>query len=266
MLAYGENEAQSIASLVFEDLLGITKIQRLTAPAHPLTDQQVGQLHEAVVRLLRHEPVQHIIGFSHFYERKYRVTRDALIPRPETEELVDRVVRENRSTPALRILDVGTGTGCIAISLAAEMVNVDVTAWDISQKALELARSNAQQLLVKVNFEQIDVLSWSGERTFDLIVSNPPYIPLSERPDMDKNVTDFEPELALFVPDEDPLLFYRIIAGLGKRCLTKSGKLYLEIHEQFGEKVKDLLINYGYTQVTLIRDLHGKDRVVRAYH
>lgn len=260
---YEENEAESIAGILFQDLLNLSRTYRLTHASEILPDNKVLLWAQGLKRLMNHEPIQHVAGFCHFYHRKFEVSRETLIPRPETEELVELIIRENRSH-TLKLLDVGTGTGCIAISLAAELTDALVTAWDISENALEVAKTNANAHQVQVEFQGVDVLKYRGDALYDIIVSNPPYIPEEEKKKMDKNVLNFEPDIALFVPDEDPLLFYRKIGRLGKKNLTTGGRLYFEINENFGQQVEALLGEQGYFNVIVLKDLQGKDRIVKA--
>ena len=261
---YGEREAESILNLLFEDHLGITRIHRLTNPEKELSESNVEKLQTAMPQLLKNVPVQHIIGFAYFMDRKYLVNKHTLIPRPETEELAGLILDENDHEKALDMLDIGTGTGCIAISLALGFSQAKVTGWDISERAVEIARQNSQALGTSVIFEVQDVLREVPPKKYDLIVSNPPYIPETDRADMHENVVAFEPEGALFVPNGDPLIFYRRIANLGSAHLNPGGKLYFEIHEDFGQAMKEMLQEKGYQQVGVFQDLNGKDRMVRA--
>lgn len=260
---YGEPEANSIANILFEDLHQISRIQRLTNPNQVFPPHLLDIHQNALTQLLQHRPVQQVIGYCFFYGMKLSVTEDTLIPRPETEELVDLIIKENYGkTP--KILDIGTGSGCIVIALAKGIPGSDLLGWDISENALRIARGNATENHVSVKFEHRDVLTYAGEDNYDIIVSNPPYIPSKEKTAMAENVVRFEPETALFVPDHDPLLFYRKIAELGQKCLNQEGKLYFEIHENYGNDVRDLLQNHDYQNVTIIKDLQGKDRMVSA--
>lgn len=261
---YDPGEAQSVANIFFEDLLHISRIQRLTDPDALLTPRQKELWQEGIRRLLLQEPVQYIVGHANFYGRRFLVSKDTLIPRPETEELVSLILRENDRKEALRILDAGTGTGCIAISLDLGLKDALVTGWDISTEALAVARRNAETLKSSVLFEKHDVLNETPKEALDLIVSNPPYIPHAERAIMHANVVDYEPGLALFVPDTDPLIFYRRIARVGLGHLAKGGLLYFEIHENFGESIPKMLWEMGYSEVRVFKDLHLKDRMVRA--
>lgn len=259
---YGAGEAESICNILFEDLLRISRTIRLVDPEKNLSLEEIELLENARTRLINHEPVQHIVGFAYFCDHPFKVTPDTLIPRPETEELVYLISRENKGN--LKILDIGTGTGCIPISLKLMMNDAEVSGWDISGKALTIARENAKDLSANVEFEKMNALNIDSNEKFDIVVSNPPYIPLSDKDSMHQNVLNFEPGLALFVQDNDPLLFYRRIAEFGKTNLNPAGKLYFEIHERFGSETKDLLMYLGYQDVVIIKDLNGKDRMIRA--
>jgi release factor glutamine methyltransferase len=213
-------------------------------------------------RLLTGEPIQYILGEAPFYGRSFAVTRDTLIPRNETEELVHRILKENPS-PGLRVLDLGTGTGCIPISLALELKSPKVYALDVSAAALEVARKNAAALGAQVEFLEGNLLGKIPEvAPLDLIVSNPPYVPLRDQAEIHTNVLNFEPHLALFVPDEDPLLFYRAIGNWGQQLLKSGGKLYLEIYENLADELVQLLLLQGYLHLQVHQDLNGKNRMI----
>lgn len=261
---YGEHEANALANILFEDLLCIGKIQRLTDLNKTLPSVDYQLIADSTSRLLKHEPVQQVVGFAEFLGRQFQVTKDTLIPRPETEELVELIIIENRKASP-KILDVGTGSGCIAISLQLGIMNSLVTGIDISSNAIEVAKKNASTLFSTARFELLDIIKNSPKGTFDIIVSNPPYIPESDKLDMSPNVLKYEPEVALFVPDSDALLFYRRIAELAKESLTPEGILYFEIHESFGRETKEVLEKIGYQNITIIQDLNGKDRMVKAF-
>lgn len=224
-------------------------------------DEQL--LTDQIKRLLNHEPVQYITGISHFYGHEFRLTSDVLIPRPETEELVDWIVECNdRDQPT--IWDIGTGSGCIAISLALAIPGARVIGTDKSARAIEMARDNAHSMGADVEFNVTDIFeSKLPVGQLDIIVSNPPYIPKSDRKNMDRNVLDFEPGIALFVDDSDPLIFYRRIALVAADKLVKGGKLFFEIHEDFGRDVEQLLSEF-FDSVTLKKDMQGKDRMICA--
>lgn len=260
---YEEEEASSITRILFEDLLGISPSHRLTHPDTIFSNAQHKTWQKAMDRLSNHEPIQQVVGFCYFYGLKFFVNHHVLTPRPETEELVDLILR-NHQEGALNILDIGTGTGCIAISLSKNLQNAKITGWDISDDSMELAQKNVLLNDSNVTIEKVDVLTSPAKSNWGIIVSNPPYIPVTERESMDKNVLNYEPEHALFVPDDDPLLFYRKIALYGMECLPESGSLYFEIHENFGQEVKSLLMDCRYRQVHVLQDMQGKDRIVQA--
>lgn len=258
----GETEARSIANILFEDLLNIPRTLRLTNPETELSETQHQLYENALVRLRNHEPIQHVIGHVFFYGLKLHVNKHTLIPRPETEELVDLIVREHKGEKR-KILDIGTGSGCIPIALAKNLPDSEIHSWDISEEALNLARQNAELNQITVTFRKVDILKFKAHELFDMIVSNPPYIPEIEQSQMAKNVTQYEPKNALFVPDQDPLLFYRKIGKYGLSALSKGGLLYLEIHERFGREITLLLEKLGYGEVSIKTDMQGKDRIAR---
>lgn len=226
-------------------------------------DQQ-SELSEALERLKTYEPIQYILGETEFFGLPFYVNMHTLIPRPETEELVELVVNEN-SQAGLKVLDIGTGSGCIAVSLAKCMENAHVSAWDISSEALQVAKSNAENNAVKIDFEQVDVLdTFPADKKYDLIVSNPPYVLESEKQDMERNVLDHEPHSALFVPDGNALLFYERIADVALELLAPKGKLYFEINQIKGKDTVKLLESKGFANILLKKDISGRDRMVKA--
>ena len=215
-----------------------------------------------VARLATGEPLQYVTGFTEFYGLRFTTDHRALIPRPETEELVDEIVRHNRLSNGLRVLDIGTGTGTIAISLAISLPNAIVEAVDISEDALALARENAQTNGITVNFSQTDILATTKlPHTYDLIVSNPPYIPESRKKLLHRNVTQFEPAQALFVPDENPLIFYHKIAQLAQKFLAPGGELYFETYEDFHPELEQMLHKMGFTNVMCKNDFYRRPRM-----
>ena len=224
------------------------------------------QLAAVVNRLKQFEPIQYIIGEEEFFGLTFKVTPDTLIPRPETEELVELILAENKDlNPSASILDIGTGSGCIAISIAKYMAEGKVTAWDISEGALAVARGNASLNNVIVDFECVDVLGrYPQSHKFDIIVSNPPYVMDSEKGDMTANVLKYEPHSALFVPDNKALMFYEHIADIGRELLNPNGKLYFEINRAKGQEMIDMLESKGYSYVNIVKDLSGNDRIVGA--
>ncbi|MDE0471970.1 MAG: peptide chain release factor N(5)-glutamine methyltransferase [Ekhidna sp.] len=257
---YSWREAQSISYLLLEDLFGLKK-EDVIANTQKKIDKD--KLREATERLLQNEPLQYATGIAHFYGRKFKIKRETLIPRPETEELVHLIIKENNITTP-KILDVGTGSGCIGITLALETKG-EVIATDISGDALIIASANASRLKALMVFKKHDILHEElRERQLDILVSNPPYLPESDKHKMHANVLDYEPKAALFVSDEDPLMFYKKIGKEGKRCLKTEGKLYFEIHERYGNEVKNLLKNLDYRQVKIHKDMQEKNRMVSA--
>ncbi|MFN3998068.1 peptide chain release factor N(5)-glutamine methyltransferase [Algoriphagus sp.] len=256
---YPKPEADTLISWLLEHHLGMRRVDMM----HFLEEKDLPDaLKQDFERLKTGEPIQYILGHGPFYGREFIVTPATLIPRNETEELVHLIIKENQ-TSGLRILDIGTGTGCIPITLALEMKGTDVFGVDISVEALEIASLNAKKLKAIVSFSTCDILIDLPQiQGLDILVSNPPYIPLHEKNNMHKNVLDFEPHLALFVGDEDPLIFYKVIAEKGKRLLKKSGKIYFEINERLGGEVSKILFALDYKNVRIIQDLNGKDRIV----
>lgn len=257
---YDRREVESIAKIVF-DHLDINYNKVLAKEEIELEATKVDFLNEVRIRLLKHEPVQYILGSVNFFDLHLEVSPDVLIPRQETEELVDLVIRENKMDSP-RILDIGTGSGCIAIALKKNIPGAIVNACDISSGALQIARNNATENKVSIQFYKKDILHIAEIPGHDdIIVSNPPYVTELEKIRMNKNVLNFEPSEALFVPNNDPLVFYLAIIELAARNLNPGGKLYLEINEKKGNEVKKLLSAAGFQNVRIIKDLNSKDRI-----
>lgn len=261
---YPHNEIRNIGYLVSEHLLNYSKIDFHLKYQEPISAEMVEKFRHSLERLKHGEPVQYITGSTEFYGLPFRVDRRVLIPRPETEELVDWIIRENRDLP-VRILDMGTGSGCIAVSLAVNLSGAGISACDVSVEALNLAVSNAEINRVPIRFFAFNLLDQTAvlPGKYEVIVSNPPYVREGERVYMSRNVLDYEPELALFVPDADPLLYCRSLALLGRKYLQDGGKLYLEINENFPAEVVRLLENAGFYGIEVRKDLNGKARMVR---
>ena len=222
---------------------------------------------DSIERLKKHEPIQYIIGKTEFYGIPFKLSNNVLIPRPETEELVDWVISKFKSQKSkIRVLDIGTGSGCIAISLAKNLPDCKIVALDISSEALKIAKENAKLNNVEVKFIAADILNWNLELDnlkFEVIVSNPPYVRALEKNQMKKNVLDFEPHLALFVEDEDSLLFYRKIIQLTNKILKSKGQLFFEINEYLGKETVKLLRDNGFEEIELKSDIFGKDRIIK---
>lgn len=256
-------EVKNITQIICCELLGQDAVDYYTGKDMILSEKEQAKLESILLRLRKNEPMQYIQGEAHFFGRVFRVAPGVLIPRPETEELVQLVVDECKGVS--RVLDIGTGSGCIAITLSKEMPGASVTAWDVSEEALAIARRNNELLSAGVMFLRQNVFSETLlEGSFDVIVSNPPYITEKEKSGMEPNVLDWEPELALFVPDSDPLRYYRRIALLGQTLLTAQGKLYFEINRAYGDVIAILLHQSGYRDVRILKDMSGNDRIVTA--
>ena len=261
---YPPEELKALTMMICCDMLGFDPLDIYLGKDMILSECKERELENIIFRLQKNEPIQYIRGFAEFGGRKFKVAPGVLIPRPETAELVDWVVNENPG--AHHLLDIGTGSGCIAISLDKRLPDADVEAWDISEEALAIARTNNDELESRVLFRQRDVLSddWEKSPSFDVIVSNPPYVTEAEKDEMEANVLDWEPALALFVPDDDPLRFYRRIAALGRELLLPEGKLYFEINRAFGREIAYMLEMNQYRDIRVIKDIFGKDRIVTA--
>lgn len=259
------DENHSIAYMVFDQIFGLSRTDILADREADLSTEKINRLKEIVERINRNEPIQYILGEAYFFDRLFHVDTRVLIPRTETEELV-RLIKDECGAAQLKhpkILDIGTGSGCIAITLALEIPHAHVYACDVSEGALEVAQQNATSLNADVTFVKCDILREKISYTsFDIIVSNPPYIGLKEKMSMMPNVIDYEPHLALFVPDDDPLIFYKAITSNAKIILVPGGMLLFEINEQYGEPAKQLFLQNGFTNVEIIKDLSGKDRIV----
>ena len=254
-------EVQAMIRIICEDVFNYDQVDVALRQESELPDFAPQRIADIIARLRRHEPLQYIVGNARFHGHRFKVTPAVLIPRPETEQLVDLIIDENPGSD-LRVLDMGTGSGCIAISLARALKFAQVDALDVSRDALAVARENAASLKVKVRFFESDMLAPQPSASYDIIVSNPPYICWSEREAMESNVKDYEPGQALFVPDNDPLLFYKAIAPYAARSLERGGHLYLDINQRFGYEVKRLLEDNGFDEVRIIDDTFGNPRFV----
>jgi release factor glutamine methyltransferase len=269
---YDKGETSRITDWLMENVTGSRKAERMIYKNEALTAREEILLIQYTERLIQHEPVQYVLGETWFCGLKFYVDKNVLIPRPETEELVEWAGTEIRSLisdkekPAIKILDIGTGSGCIPISLKNKYSNAEVWACDISEEALAVAKKNAEVLNTEIEFIQLDILdnkAWGQLPQFDIIVSNPPYIPEADKQTMDNNVLSHEPHIALFVPDNDVLKFYRAIALFGKTHLKKGGQLYFEIHENLGMLTTQLLQVEGYT-TEMKKDMQQKDRMIKS--
>ena len=269
---YPIEELKSFFYLLAGKYLNLSRINIALQLNNELTHEEQSSFYKAVDRLRNHEPIQYILGETEFFGMPITVNKQVLIPRPETEELVSWIIEDIDKNEAT-ILDVGTGSGCIAISLAKKLNNAVVSAIDISTRAIEVAKKNTLINNVNIEFSRVDVLNFEAdldlhhkwESKFDIIVSNPPYVRMQEKKLMKLNVIDHEPDIALFVEDDDPLLFYRKISQLSKQYLRHNGTLYLEINEYLGLEMEKMLNKAGFKHVLLKKDMFGKNRMIKCW-
>ena len=264
---YDEVEAESFFYLTLEKFHRLRRIDLALQPNFEIGENEVEKWKSVLTDLKKQKPIQYILGETEFYGLPFLVNKDVLIPRPETEELVELILAESRKSKvkSLRILDIGTGSGCIPISLKKNLPDAKVFAVDVSENALEVAKENAKLNGLEVNFIKINILETEDlDQQFDIIVSNPPYVRMLEKEEIKPNVLEFEPHLALFVEDNDPLLFYRKIAQLAKKNLNENGKLYFEINQYLGKETVGLLESLGFTNIKLLKDIYGNDRMISA--
>lgn len=264
---YSAPEAEQLIMILFQEWLGINRTHFIAYPDTKLSISDYNQMIEGIKRIKNDEPIQHIVGYAEFYDLKFKVNSNVLIPRPETEELVDWIISTNKKVNPV-VLDVGTGSGCIAISLSNGIANSQVNAVDVSVEALNLAIENAKFNQVSVDFIQADILENAAydqlPSKLDILVSNPPYVTQKQKELMHNNVLDYDPHLALFVSDDNPLIFYKRIAEVGNKLLQNKGLLFFEINEEYGAETIVILQQLGYTEIELRKDINGKDRMVKA--
>ncbi|MDY0216080.1 MAG: peptide chain release factor N(5)-glutamine methyltransferase [Bacteroidales bacterium] len=258
-------EIDHFCQYLFEEFSQITKIERLLKREIYIPESEIIKYGNAVVKLKAETPIQYIVGKTNFFGLDFLVNKSVLIPRPETEELVEWIIDSAKSIDKPSILDIGTGSGCIAICLGKKMSESQVTAVDISKEAIEVARKNAKIHQVNIDFQIADALKTESLpiQKFNIIVSNPPYVRESEKKQMKENVLAYEPHLALFVDDNDPLIFYREIAKYAFNHLEENGQLFFEINEAFAEECKDLMTQIGFTEILIKNDLRGKNRMLK---
>lgn len=263
---YGEKESRQMLGMLIENFFDFDRIYLALHPEERLSESEMLTIHFAVKELLKHRPIQYVIGKSLFCGHWFEVNQNVLIPRSETEEMVEMAIAMIENDEQVSVLDIGTGSGCIAISIDLQHPKTKVDAIDISKEALEVAERNAKRLNSAVQLIQMDIKSNDFsciDKQYDLIISNPPYVSKSEIQLMRSNVLDWEPALALFVPDDDPLLFYRYITEFAKYHLKSGGKLLLEVNEKFGQEVLELLKAKKFSGADLLNDFHGKHRFVK---
>ena len=262
---YGAKEASWMVRIIFEDVKGYSQVDMALHGDRPLGEATQARINDIVARLLRNEPLQYILGHTRFYGMDFKVSPAVLIPRPETEELIDMIVKENSRSSDLRILDLGTGSGCIAIALARNLPFSRVSAIDISADALKIAQSNARSLKVAVDFNKGDILTMQlPDNSLDIIVSNPPYVTESERASMSPNVLDYEPMTALFVPDNDPLRFYNAIIATAINALMPGGRLYFELNPLHAATLARRMTSAGWDNVNIVADSRRLQRFITA--
>jgi len=265
---YSDHEAANITAMCFEKIAGITKSDVIKNPDLNLSEINIKNLETSLSELLLHKPVQYVLGEAWFYKLKFKVDEHVLIPRPETEELVNEINDFIKESCFKKIIDIGTGSGCIPIAIKKTFPETIVTAIDIDENAITVAKENASMIQTEINFFQMNFLdpaNWNLFEKFDVIISNPPYIPFSEKELMDKNVTNYEPHLALFVPNEKPLVFYEAIALFSKTHLAENGKIFMEVHENLAKEVSDLFSQHEF-KTEIKKDIFEKERMVMATH
>lgn len=264
---YAPEELKSLFFYALEELCGMRKTDYILRQETKLSVLELRHFNELITRLEKEEPIQYIFGTTNFYGREFEVNPNVLIPRPETEELVDWIIKDHKKNTSVRFMDIGTGSACIPISISCELDHSTAYALDVSKEALSIAEKNATTMQCQINFILADILELGSNDLpdkLDFIVSNPPYVLYKEKALMKKNVLDYEPHLALFVADNDPLIFYKRIAHLATNLLKSNGSLYFEINEQYGEATKEMLSSIGYRSIVLRKDLNGKVRMLKA--
>lgn len=265
---YNKNEINSLYKTVFSEILNLKFEKILISDNLTINNFSVRKLHKIILRLKNYEPIQYIIGKTEFYYLPFFVNKNVLIPRPETEELVDLIINENKNKKNLSILDVGTGSGCIITALSKNLDCKLCQAIDISSKALKIAENNSILNNQKINFIKLDILSATinnFKSKFNIIVSNPPYVTKVQKKQMAKNVLNFEPQKALFVDDENPLIFYKKIAVLASKLLSKEGRLYFEINEIYANETLKIVENLNFKKTSVIKDFNNKPRIIKAF-
>lgn len=267
---YDSKESANIAQLIMEKISGLSSINRITNKQVLLTENQANMLSDFNKQLMNYKPVQYVLNEAWFSGMNFYVDENVLIPRPETEELVEWIIKDSQFTIRdlrLNILDIGTGSGCIATALKKKIVKADLFALDVSEQALKIATLNAHKNHTEINFFKADILSINTKTVlplFDAIVSNPPYIIKSESVEMHSNIILYEPQIALFVPDQNPLLFYTAISNFALSHLKQNGSLYFEMHENYSDDIGKLLNQKGFTSIKIKKDLQGKNRMIKA--
>jgi release factor glutamine methyltransferase len=266
---YEDREAENISDWVFESATGLKNWKRRENKNQPLNEEVENTIEKYLQELLLHKPVQYVLNEAWFYKMKFFVDENVLIPRPETEELIEWMVndfKKEKDSKPTNIIDIGTGSGCIPIAIKKELPDSNITAIDVSEKALLVAKKNAENLQVTIHFLAIDFLNenvWGPLHIYNTIISNPPYIPIGEKEILSKNVSDFEPGIALFVANNDPSIFYKKIVQFSQTHLKENGKIYMEVHEEYAKEVKAIFEQAEFIS-EIKKDIYGKERMVRA--
>lgn len=264
---YDERETESLIFILLEDYAGVSKSEIIINPEITINESELLNIHFAVKDLINYKPIQYILGKTEFYGIPILVNPDVLIPRPETEELVNWIIQDTFNDQERKILDIGTGSGCIAIALKNSLSGAIIQAIDNSQKALDIANQNALMNQAEIIFSHLNILDkkqWKNLGHFDIIVSNPPYIRNKEKIEMNKNVLNYEPESALYVDDNDPLKFYKSLAEFSLTHLNENGSLYCEINQYLGQETIELFESYDFLHINLKKDFKGNDRLIKA--
>ena len=261
---FDETEAESFFYIILENWHHLKRIDLALQPDLEMSDIDLQKWNDIVIELKTQKPIQYILGETFFYDLRFQVDENTLIPRPETEELVALILASNKETnKKIKVLDIGTGSGCIAISLAKNLPNAQVFALDVSEKAIEIAQKNAKYNDVSITFLHQNILETDDlNQQFDIIVSNPPYVRNLEKSEINKNVLDYEPHLALFVEDNDALIFYKKIAQLAKKNLNQNGQLFFEINQYLAKETVELIKDLGFKNIKLHQDIYGNDRMI----
>jgi release factor glutamine methyltransferase len=262
---YNDHEVKIVSDIILKTVTGIKKLHQLYDDRQEVTESEKEKIFLFVNELKTGKPIQYVTGETTFYNCLIKLNTSTLIPRPETEELVDLIIRENKGFKG-KIIDFGSGSGCIAIALAANLPTADITGVEISEEALNISRKNAELNNVKVTFSKNDILNFdfTGNEKAEIIVSNPPYVRESEKKLMSENVLGFEPPLALFVSDTEPLIYYKAILEIADQILLPGGKIYFEINEALGKSLSEVVESFGYSGIEIVRDLNDKERILKA--
>ncbi|WP_286753766.1 MULTISPECIES: peptide chain release factor N(5)-glutamine methyltransferase [Sphingobacterium] len=264
---YDEDEIKAIFLVVVAEKFGLNRTNYRLRKTDIVKEADKAEVLGILQNLKKHRPIQYILNKADFYGEVFQVNESVLIPRQETEELVDLIIKNHKSSQNLKIIDIGTGSGCIPITLSKHLNNALVTTIDISKEAIKTAQENAKNLKTQVQFINADIFEWEyifSDQHYNIIVSNPPYITPGEKQHMNQNVLAYEPELALFIEESAPLIFYDVISSFALKHLTPDGDLYFEINQYLGPEMKELMVKKGFEQVKLIKDINGADRIIHA--